>query len=961
MEFHGKGMHGDPRRPGDGSRGRDRAAKGKMDVRHSRQLPIPTPPPPPTGPKGKGKRAENVSTGSSSNAAESQLSALVAALTVHQDALPDKVRELVQTHQESNASAQAKALHKHVATQASAAKQLASLRARRGQYLTSWKDYVHKLSESLDQQLTDKANILAGFDAGRGRSPGDYGDGQSYGINTGWRRGGRCRNFFRDGAVSPRHVVGGETAHVEARGGFDERSEVDEGGCRQGGTEGEGRITDTPQTWQDRCSQYLIGRGSQKAFLRGPHMSHHGQCGPSLSWSHSVCQEDDFVSAEMALFQGAYLAHAVQILELGVNIQLPDPRLQDADEFSFVEADSQLFRDITGHGCYQAEHVFPGSTTWRMNCQLGFEPKGQAGSGRGMQQWLRHLPDEAVSNKVTTGSSRGRRPILKTRSPLQPRCLQLEVRFDSNLPRCGCDGYSDMNEQGGGQDVAHLPGVDGDICTASVGAREVWSSGRLLQDRTFADVKESLSVAWQPGTMCLSTSLPEPVPGSLNELNHLLKLSGEPWLDFWKRDVAPLKLSSELRAHVFSSPEPWGVPLAFRVFVDWSAGHDCAGWGLVLYAWNGWCWSYIGWAGDGMAQPSNTNNGAECQGLLVALAWAMSLPAQVRVDVVVDSTYAMSCALGQHHVDKNQDCGAPSAKVRFIMQWLERWGRPVYLHWTRSHVGTLGNELVDRVADFCAKRGHTGGEVPACMRRLLEHPLLDWVWAAGPAVPGLLRLDQLLEGKYEPSDRIPVECAEAILHDVGASHVSNVDRIALKLCTANVCMRSKGPALRKQFVEECVDIVAMQETRLGSDALYAADGWLVLQSASCAGSDGCAFWFHCGRLAEALGVASFGVDHVVVLEARCDWLSVRVCCGTMDVILVTFRAPHSLREELEIRDWWGRAKSAVLGYDKLSTVILLGDCNARVSFAEEEVVGLTRRILRGFCSLICVLAWVPPW
>ena len=155
-----------PRRRGDGSwkQGQGKGAQG--------QLPVPKPPPAPSSKdaKKKGKKLEgaavsNVPVSGPAEPAESQLTALVAALTVHQDSLPDRVREIVQAHQESNASAQAKALHKSVATQASATKQLAALRARRSQYLVSWRDYVKQLGESLQQQLQEKADVLTGFDS----------------------------------------------------------------------------------------------------------------------------------------------------------------------------------------------------------------------------------------------------------------------------------------------------------------------------------------------------------------------------------------------------------------------------------------------------------------------------------------------------------------------------------------------------------------------------------------------------------------------------------------------------------------------------------------------------------------------------------------------------------------------------------------------------------------------------
>ena len=163
--WHGQGWRSvSPRRrqawPKMPSKGRERGQAAAVNV--------PAPPPAPGCQKGKsgGKpEAGMTAAGSKSGAAESQLSALVAALSAHQEVLPEKVRDIMHLHQESSASAQAKALHKHIATQESASKQLAGLRSRRAQYLTSWKDYVVKLSQSLEQQLQEKADVLAGFDA----------------------------------------------------------------------------------------------------------------------------------------------------------------------------------------------------------------------------------------------------------------------------------------------------------------------------------------------------------------------------------------------------------------------------------------------------------------------------------------------------------------------------------------------------------------------------------------------------------------------------------------------------------------------------------------------------------------------------------------------------------------------------------------------------------------------------
>ena len=320
-------------------------------------------------------------------------------------------------------------------------------------------------------------------------------------------------------------------------------------------------------------------------------------------------------------------------------------------------------------------------------------------------------------------------------------------------------------------------------------------------------------------------------------------------------------------------------------------------------------------AGLGMAWSTNsTNNAAECQGLMMALAWIMSLPRAVHVDVTVDSTFAKDCAMGAFHL-QHFDLQAPSAKVRLLMQWFERWNRPVCLHWTASHAGTCGNKLADRVAVFCARRGFTGADVPSWVSRLLEHPTLAWAWAAIETVPGLPSLDVLQLGKYEAVDRIPKRCAEAVLQASIPSKGYQDSCFCLRLCTANVCtLKDKGPALRKQFLDESLDIVAKQETRLSSDATFLSDGWVVLQTSMRKGVDGCAFWLNSVRMAKALGLASFGLDDVVVLGARHDCLAVRLQSRALDVILVTFRAPHSQREDSEIRSWRRQARLEVVEF-----------------------------------------------
>ena len=51
--------------------------------------------------------------------------------------------------------------------------------------------------------------------------------------------------------------------------------------------------------------------------------------------------EADYVSPQMAVIQGIHWAFAVRVLELGVHVKILDPRLQDLNVVSFVDADCQ--------------------------------------------------------------------------------------------------------------------------------------------------------------------------------------------------------------------------------------------------------------------------------------------------------------------------------------------------------------------------------------------------------------------------------------------------------------------------------------------------------------------------------------------------------------------------------------------------------------------------------------------
>ncbi|CAE7783141.1 CCC2 [Symbiodinium sp. CCMP2592] len=346
-------------------------------------------------------------------------------------------------------------------------------------------------------------------------------------------------------------------------------------------------------------------------------------------------------------------------------------------------------------------------------------------------------------------------------------------------------------------------------------------------------------------------------------------------------------------------------------------------------------------------------------GLLMAACWALSVPPWARVELIVDSEFSQGCALGTIALSSSHD-DDPAKLVRKIVQIHEHKHTLLEICWTRGHAGDFGNELADRVADFFQHARGPCCQAPRSVIRLLAHPLLDWAWAAGRKVQGLPDLAQLAEGNYEVRDFLPLECAEAVCADVNKRVQSRRETVRLRICTANVCtLKHKGAMLRKQLQREKVHIFALQETRLANDAEYLLDGWLVVQSAALKGKDGCAFWVNAPAIADELELfGGFGNEAVTVLQARPDWLVIRLKVAGIDLVLITYHAPHSLLPESVIRAWWRQAHQDIVRVEGVAPLLFLGDANATVSRHDREVVGslaeeradIAGECLVGICS-----------
>ena len=122
-------------------------------------LPPPPPPVPVQGPKGPTPPAA-----ASSSTEKAQLEALTGCLFAVKDNLPQEVRETLERLQLVETAATTKDLHRAVAAQAQAKRQLLAIQASRAAYLEAWHGYVDNVTTLIQQQVAEQQKQLETFD-----------------------------------------------------------------------------------------------------------------------------------------------------------------------------------------------------------------------------------------------------------------------------------------------------------------------------------------------------------------------------------------------------------------------------------------------------------------------------------------------------------------------------------------------------------------------------------------------------------------------------------------------------------------------------------------------------------------------------------------------------------------------------------------------------------------------------
>ena len=110
----------------------------------------------------KGGTAPSSSTGPSLE--KTQLEALTGCLAAVKDTLPTEVRETLERLQLASSANNTKDMHRAVAAQATAKKQLIQVQNARASYLEAWNSYVSQVTQLLKKQVEEQAAQLESYD-----------------------------------------------------------------------------------------------------------------------------------------------------------------------------------------------------------------------------------------------------------------------------------------------------------------------------------------------------------------------------------------------------------------------------------------------------------------------------------------------------------------------------------------------------------------------------------------------------------------------------------------------------------------------------------------------------------------------------------------------------------------------------------------------------------------------------
>lgn len=403
-------------------------------------------------------------------------------------------------------------------------------------------------------------------------------------------------------------------------------------------------------------------------------------------------------------------------------------------------------------------------------------------------------------------------------------------------------------------------------------------------------------------------------------------------------------------------------PLEFWLYTDGSCTPQGAGAGVVLFVRSEEGWHYGGF----LAQPClrRCAHYAELQALVMSFHWLHCLLTYCAlaglhppvVHFCFDATSAGYKAFG--FWGGNQYCDE-TANIRSTWQFLTSKFNFEWYPWhVAAHTGDPGNEAANSVAQMAAaatiplRCTSTWGYYVMPTRESAIH----WLWSLWkedwkdfwrgtslmlPTCPATKPSAGVLGLCEPPAEFVCAGCESTELTCVLATaNVLTLLPGRKQLQESGLQGRTRTAALQRQFGEQGVHVIGLQETRMKKPARFEADEYYVLcGSATARGHYGTQIWFSKHLPLDREGTMFFRKEHlkIVYQDPRC--LFVRVLAPFLQAIFISAHAPHTMADAEAKSKWWEDLEAYLPKRYRCWHRFVMIDANARVGEYPSGLVG----------------------
>ena len=345
---------------------------------------------------------------------------------------------------------------------------------------------------------------------------------------------------------------------------------------------------------------------------------------------------------------------------------------------------------------------------------------------------------------------------------------------------------------------------------------------------------------------------------------------------------------------------------------------------------------------------SSTAKSAEGAALIRALEWLFAHPQTYDCRLRFDSMLAGFSGSGEYNISLHD---RQFRLLRALAQACDSYRdnrAPLCWEHIKGHAGHLGNEL----ADLFAKRAFQEQKELRDQIRPDYTPYIfgerfpiESFWLFYQKLPSGMRIlqdEQLrLPGVHiggAAQDRLP---AEIVCPPV---KTAKQKRLHIFLATYNVMTLGTQAGnlfvqyLREQAHAHCLDVLFLQETRSKKDQLVISATHFRYAAAAKDGVGGVEIWL--AREQASTGKTSFSKAATQVLHADPQCLLLKTLYHGVDLLLLTFHAPHSGKDHAVISEFWQALTARVkLHFSKFPNLLVGADANAHFATELEGHIG----------------------